>query len=128
MKPAFSPAHAETTDQFLDLLKGSKLVVYYVHDGSDEVDASAGLPDVEDGELYLSFDLSKHTEEGRQHFLDVGELQRRLGDPPLRQLPHWRCFVVGMGPYSTAYSIEDARSMLLKARKETRDLWNAFNK
>lgn len=128
MKPVFQEARAETMGDFLLLVKGWKIVFYYVYDGPTATELQFDLPDSQAGERYLAFNLAEHGEEARRRFREVSVIEQRLGDPPLRRLPYWSSFVVGMGPYSTVYSIEDAQNMVSRAREEMRMLWKAFEK
>lgn len=128
MKPTFQDARAETMSDFLALVKGWRLVFYYVYDSPTANGLLFELPDPEPGELYLAFNLAQHGEEGRRGFREVSMIEQRLGEPPLRRLPYWGSFVVGMGPYSIVYTIDDARTMVHRAREEMRKLWKAFEK
>ena len=128
MKPVFREARAETVDDFMSLTAGQKLVISYVYESSGPVNLQSELPDAEPGELYVAFNLADHGELARERFRDVSALERRLGDPFPRPLPYWSAFVVGMGVHGFAYTIEDARSLVDKARAEVRMLWKAFEK
>lgn len=129
MRPVFRQAHAETLEDFLVLVTGWKIVFSYVYeDPGDDNDLEFDLPAPEPGERHIAFNLARHGEDARRRFCEASALERRLGDPDLRPLPHWLSFVVGMGPYSHAYSIDDARRMVEAARREMRILWKAFEK
>lgn len=128
MKPLFKQARAETVREFLQLVRGWKLVFYYVYTDSITTDLSFDLPDAETDELYLAFNLANHSEAAQKSFREVSMIELRLGDPPLRPLPYWGSFVVGMGPMQTVYSIENAREMIMRARREAQMLWKAFEK
>ena len=126
MKPIFEHAHAETMNDFMALVRGWKIVVSYVYQGPDDEDLAFDLPDPEPGERYLAFNLARHGVAACERFRDVSMLERRMGDPSPRPLPYWSSFVVGMGPYSHAYSISEASRMVTKAREEMRMLWRSF--
>jgi hypothetical protein len=126
MKPLFKPAHAESWAEFLELTGDWKLTFSYVHEGPFFEDAVLGLPDAEPYEQYLAFDMAEHGPGGHTLFLETDAVDRRAGAPLIRPVPYWDSFVRGMGPYSTVYSLEDARAMVLKARAEMRTLWRAF--
>lgn len=126
MSANFSKARAETTAAFLLLAKGWPLVFYYVYDSRTTGALPFELPDPEPDELYLSFDLAEHSEEGRKHFLEVSIVAQRLGEPPTCSVPYLGSFVTGMGPYARAHSSQEARAMVFEARREAKLLRDSF--
>jgi hypothetical protein len=128
MKPVFRKANAETYKDFLVLARGWKITFSYVYDDPGVVDLEFDLPDVEPDEQYLAFNLAEHGLLGRRHFRDVSMIEMRMGDPALRRLPHWRAFVRGIGNFDSAYTLDEARAMVLAARAEMRIIEKAFEK
>jgi hypothetical protein len=130
MKPVFQKAHAETFKDFLALLRlrGGKITFSYVYDDPGPVNLEFDLPDVEPDEQYLAFNLAEHGEQGRRRLLEVGAIDLRAGDLSPRPVPPWRSYIGGVGNYSMAFSLDEAREMVLKARAEMKMIWKAFEK
>jgi hypothetical protein len=128
MKPVFKKAHAETYPDFLALAKGWRITFSYVYDDPSPVDLEFDLPDVEPDEQYLAFNLAEHGEQTRRRLVEVGDIEVRAGRPSPRPVPHWRAHVGGVGNFATAYSLDEARAMVLEARAEMRIIERAFEK
>lgn len=126
MNVLFEPARAETMADFLSLVQGWKLVISFVYYGPCGTEIRFDMPNPEPGERYLAFNLVEHEIQARMRFRETSTIARRLGEPLLRAVPYWASFVVGMGPYMTVYSLDDALRMIPKARKEVQILWKAF--
>ncbi len=126
MSVIFAKARAESTPAFLLLAKGCSLVFYYVHDSRNKPALPLELPEPEPDELYLSFDLAEHSDEGRTRFLEVSVMAQRLGETPVCSVPYLGSFVTGVGPYARAHSTEEARAMVFEARREAKLLRDSF--
>jgi hypothetical protein len=130
MKPVFQKAHAETHKDFLALLRtrGGKITFSYVYDDPGPVNLEFDLPDVEPDEAYLAFNLAEHGEQARRRLVEVGDIEVRAGRPSPRPVPHWRAHIGGVGNFSTAYSLDEARTMVLRSRAELKTIEKAFEK
>jgi hypothetical protein len=130
MKPVFQKAHAETYKDFLAVLRtrGGKITFSYVYDDPGPVNLEFDLPDVEPDEAYLAFNLAEHTEQEKLWFLEVSAIDLRAGDSSPRIVPHWRAFIGGIGNFSKAFSLDEARAMVLKSRAEMKMIWKLFEK
>ena len=127
MKPVFQKAHAETFKDFLALVEG-KITFSYVYDDPGPVNLEFDLPDVEPDEQYLAFNLAEHGERGRRWLLEVGDIDIRAGCPSPHPVPYWQSFIGGIGNYDMAFSLDDARAMVLKARAEMKMIRKLFEK
>jgi hypothetical protein len=127
MKPVFQKAHAETFKDFLALVRG-KITISYVYDDPDPVNLEFDLPDVEPDEQYLAFNLAEHGERGKRWLLEVGDIEVRAGYPSPQPVPYWASYIGGVGNYSRACSLDEARDMVLRSRAEMKMIWKLFEK
>jgi hypothetical protein len=58
----------------------------------------------------------------------VGDIEVRAGYPSPQPVPYWKSFIGGVGNFSSACSLDEARAMVLKARTEMKMIWKAFEK
>jgi hypothetical protein len=130
MKPVFQKAHAETYKDFLVLVRlgGKKITFSYVYDDPGPVNLEFDLPDVEPDEQYLAFNLAEHGELARRRLLHLSVVDRLAGDISPRPVPYWASFVRCVGNFSMAFSLDEARVMVLAARAEMRTIEKAFEK
>ena len=130
MKPVFQKAHAETYKYFLALvrLRGGKITFSYVYDDPGPVNLEFDLPDVEPDEQYLAFNLAEHGERGKRWLLEVGDIDIRAGSPSPQPVPYWASFIGGIGNFSMALSLVEAREMVLRSRAEMKMIWKLFEK
>ena len=128
MKPVFKKVHAETYPEFKALAKGWKITFSYVYEAPGPVNLEFDLPEVEPGEQYLAFNLTEHGERGKRWLLEVGDIDIRAGCPSPHPVPYWDSFIGGIGSYDMAFSLTDARELVLKSRAEMRIIEKAFEK
>jgi hypothetical protein len=135
MKPVFQKAHAETYKDFLVLVRlgGKKITFSYVYDDPGPVNLEFDLPDVEPDEQYLAFNLAEHGDSGKRYFgaLDYMEFGKGPSHKPVpahHPIPYWTSFIGGIGNFSDAFSLDEAREMVLRSRAEMKMIWKAFEK
>jgi hypothetical protein len=128
MKPVFKKAHAETFKDFRLLAAGWKITFSYIYDDPCPLDLEFDLPDIEPGEQYLAFNLAEHGEQARRRLLEVGPVELRAGRPSPHPVPYWKSYIRGIGNFDSAYTLAEARAMVLAARAEMRTIEKAFEK
>jgi hypothetical protein len=128
VKPVFQKAHAETYKDFQLLTGDLKITFSYVYDSPAPVELELDLPDVEPGEQYLAFNLAEHGESGKRHFLSVGPVELRAGSPSPRPVPYWTSYIRRVGNLNTVYSLDEARTLVLKSRAEMKMIEKAFER
>ena len=133
MKPVFQKSHAETHKEFRLLTGDWKITFSYVYDDSGPVDLEFDLPDVEPDEQYLAFNLAEYGERGKRYWgaLDYTELSTEKPHKPVpahHPIPYWTSYIRGIGNFSEAFSLDEARELVLRSRAEMKMIWKLFEK
>lgn len=122
MKPQFVNEIAESSDDFLDLMRRAEATFYEVYSGVPSYELEVLIEESLPGEQFLRFDMRGHSEKTKASFCNLGYVERRAYDFPdnvkEKPLPYFNTYVRGMGPVGIAWSLSEVPDLIARMRRE----------
>jgi hypothetical protein len=122
MGVAFTDAIAETRQAFLDLVRDTSATFYEVYSGIPARELEGVFDTGHQGEVFLRFDVQKHSDEARGRFCQLGDLERRAYALPAtlseKPMPYFGAFVPGIGHTGIAWTSDEIRELIARTRQD----------
>lgn len=122
MRPSFSDAIAETREEFLNQVRNSTATFYEVYSGTPSIELEAVFDDLQQGEIAIRFDMCMHSNDARDRFCRLSDLERRAyrfsANTTERPLPYFGAYVPGIGYTGIAWTSNDIIELILRTRQD----------